>query len=171
MTPKQMLFVKEYLVDLNATAAARRAGYSEKTAKSIGQENLTKPDIAAAIAEATKKNLDGLDVTTERVLKELARIAFADIRPMFDEDGHLRPMLDLDEDTVRMIGSVEVTKERSYKRGEDDVITEYITKVRPWDKLGALNTLAKHLRLTTESRVEHTADVTLIELLTGEKPK
>ncbi len=49
LTPKQQLFVDEYLIDLNATKAAIRAGYSEKTAYSIGQENLNKPDIAEAI--------------------------------------------------------------------------------------------------------------------------
>lgn len=54
LTPKQRLFVQEYLVDLNATAAARRSGYSKKTAKSQGQRLLTKVDIKAAIAKAQK---------------------------------------------------------------------------------------------------------------------
>ena len=52
MTAKQQLFVDEYLIDLNATQAALRAGYSEKTARSIGAENLSKPDIEKAIADA-----------------------------------------------------------------------------------------------------------------------
>ena len=77
LTAKQERFVDEYLVDLNATAAARRAGYSEKTAEVIGYENLRKPQIMAAIHER-QQNLQGkLEITREAVLQELAAIAFA----------------------------------------------------------------------------------------------
>ena len=77
LTAKQERFVDEYLVDLNATAAARRAGYSEKTAEVIGYENLRKPQIMAAIHER-QQNLQGkLEITQEAVLQELASIAFA----------------------------------------------------------------------------------------------
>ena len=77
LTAKQERFVDEYLVDLNATAAARRAGYSEKTAEVIGYENLRKPQIMAAIHER-QQNLQGkLEITQEAVLQELAAIAFA----------------------------------------------------------------------------------------------
>lgn len=71
LTPKQSLFVKEYLVDLNATQAAIRAGYSEKTAASIGEENLRKPDISASIAEAQQAKAKKLDITVESILAEL----------------------------------------------------------------------------------------------------
>lgn len=70
LTAKQALFVKEYLVDLNATGAAVRAGYSEKTAKVIGHENLTKPDIAAAIAKAQQKRAEKVEITAEWVLNK-----------------------------------------------------------------------------------------------------
>ena len=77
LTEKQKRFVAEYMVDLNATAAARRAGYSEKTAEVIGYENLRKPQIMAAIHER-QQNLQGkLEITQEAVLQELAAIAFA----------------------------------------------------------------------------------------------
>ena len=71
LTPKQAAFVREYLVDLNAAAAARRAGYSEKTARKIGQENLTKPDIAAAIEAAQSERAERLQLTADDVLKGL----------------------------------------------------------------------------------------------------
>ena len=71
LTPKQSLFVKEYLVDLNATQAAIRAGYSEKTAGSMGEENLKKPEIAAAVAEAQQAKAKKLDITVESILAEL----------------------------------------------------------------------------------------------------
>ncbi|WP_082017872.1 terminase small subunit [Leisingera sp. ANG-Vp] len=80
LTAKQERFVAEYLIDLNATQAAIRAGYSAKTAHSVGHENLRKPEIAKAIQEAQAKRSEKTGITQERVLQELARIGFADIR-------------------------------------------------------------------------------------------
>ena len=75
LTPKQQRFVEEYLIDLNATQAAIRAGYSEKTAKEIGSENLTKPNIAKAIAEAQEKLSNKAQVTVEMVVQGLLKEA------------------------------------------------------------------------------------------------
>lgn len=80
LTPKQAAFVREYLVDLNATQAAIRAGYSARTAASIGEENLRKPDIAAAIQAAMDARAQRTEITQDRVLQELAKIGFSDIR-------------------------------------------------------------------------------------------
>lgn len=71
MTPKQTAFVREYLIDRNATQAAIRAGYSEETARSIGSENLTKPDIIKAISDAEAKLQERCNVTVESVTKML----------------------------------------------------------------------------------------------------
>lgn len=71
LTDKQQRFVDEYLIDLNATQAAIRAGYSEKTAKEIGSENLTKPNIAKAITEAQEKLSNKAQVTVEMVVQGL----------------------------------------------------------------------------------------------------
>lgn len=71
LTDKQQRFVAEYLVDLNATQAAIRAGYSERTARSVGSENLTKPDITAAIAKAQNKIAKKVEVTVESLAGEL----------------------------------------------------------------------------------------------------
>ncbi len=67
-TPKQARFVAEYLVDLNATQAAIRAGYSEKTAQMIGSENLAKPMVAAAVAAAVAKRSERTEITQDYVL-------------------------------------------------------------------------------------------------------
>ena len=75
LTPKQQRFVEEYLIDLNATQAAIRAGYSEKTAKSIGQENLTKPDIAKAIQEAQESLSNKTQLTVDMVVQGLLKEA------------------------------------------------------------------------------------------------
>ena len=79
MTKKQKRFVEEYLIDLNATQAAIRAGYSPATAKEIGCENLTKPNISEAIAKAMAERSRRTGVNQDRVLQELAKIAFAKI--------------------------------------------------------------------------------------------
>ena len=76
LNAKQTLFVLEYLVDLNATQAAIRAGYSERTAFRIGTENLHKPAIKSAIAAEIEKRKIRITFTADQVLEELARIGF-----------------------------------------------------------------------------------------------
>lgn len=78
LTPKQGRFVQEYLVDLNATAAAIRAGYKEKTASQIGHNLLQKPAISAAIQEAQADLAKRTEITQEYVLAKLKEIADAD---------------------------------------------------------------------------------------------
>ena len=78
LTAKQIRFVDEYMVDFNATQAAIRAGYKAKTAHVIGAENLRKPKIAEEIARRQKDLQKRTEVTQDRVVKELARVAFAD---------------------------------------------------------------------------------------------
>ena len=70
LTPKQEAFVREYLIDLNATQAAIRAGYSKKTAKSVGCENLTKPDVAEAVAKAQAERAQKCEISALWVLNE-----------------------------------------------------------------------------------------------------
>jgi phage terminase small subunit len=71
MTPKQQRFVDEYLVDLNATQAAIRAGYSAKTANVIGHENLTKPDIAEAVMAAMRERAQRIEISQDYVLQSI----------------------------------------------------------------------------------------------------
>ena len=82
LTPKQQRFVDEYLIDLNATQAAIRAGYSPKTARSVGQENLTKPDIQQAIEQAKAERSERTKITQDEVLKmwhDLATVDYNEI--------------------------------------------------------------------------------------------
>lgn len=92
LTPKQQRFVEEYLIDLNATQAAIRAGYSEKTAKSIGQENLTKPDIQKAIQEAQSKRAEQTQIDAAYVLKRLVEIDQMDVLDIMDDQMKIRPV-------------------------------------------------------------------------------
>lgn len=74
LTPKQSLFIKEYLIDFNATKAAERAGYSIKTAMKIGSENLHKPEIVAAIKVEQDKTSKKLEITRESILMDLEEL-------------------------------------------------------------------------------------------------
>ena len=82
LEPRQERFVLEYLIDLNATQAAIRAGYSEKTARAIGCENLTKPDIQAAISQAQKERAERTAISADKALREAWNVATADAREL-----------------------------------------------------------------------------------------
>lgn len=145
MTDKQAAFVREYLVDGNATQAAIRAGYSPRTANRIASENLSKPDIATAIVEAQGERAERTLITADRVLLELARLGMSDPRKLFDE-RRLKCPQEWDDDTAAAIASIEVVTRSA---GDDEI--EYVHKVRLWDKNSALEKIAKHLGLYQEA--------------------
>lgn len=86
LTPKQKRFVAEYLVDLNATAAARRAGYSAKTADRIGPELLGKTCVSEAIQQAIRERQQRTEVTQDYVIKKLKEITDKDASDAQDSD-------------------------------------------------------------------------------------
>ncbi len=108
LTPKQAAFVAEYMIDRNATQAAIRAGYSKKTAGQIGDENLKKPDIRAAIDAGLAKLSGRIEISAERVLKERARLAFFDPRKLLDDNGNPLPLHQLDDDAAAAIAGVDI---------------------------------------------------------------
>lgn len=138
LNAKQQRFVEEYLIDLNATQAAIRAGYSVKTAKEIGCENLTKPNIQEAIAKAMAERSKRTGVNQDRVVLELARIAFANARNIINtEDGSVRD--DATEDDLACIQSVKV-KTMSGDKGYSEE-----REVKLYSKTDALEKLGRHL--------------------------
>lgn len=137
MTKKQKRFVEEYLIDLNATQAAIRAGYSPDSAKEIGSENLTKPNIAKAIDQAIAERSRRTGVNADRVVRELAKIAFVNAGEVVDLDTALL-MDKISDDDMAAIQSVKV---KTF--GEDGIERE----VKLADKLKALELLGKHLGL------------------------
>ena len=144
LTIKQTRFVQEYLLDLNATQAAIRAGYSVRTAASIGHENLRKPEIARAIAEDTGARAARLGITTDRVLEELAKIAFSDIRQVATwtaRDLTLKPASELSHDQSAIVSQIAQTADGRLS-------------VKLHSKLDALEKLARHLGLYDRSEVE-----------------
>jgi phage terminase small subunit len=141
LTDKQRRFVDEYLIDLNATQAAIRAGYSAKTAQIIGFENLSKPIIAAALQLRMKAREARTEITQDRVLQEYAKLAFLDPRRFYDEAGTLIPVNLLPADVAAALVGVDITE--SYdKEGKSAITTK---KIKFIDKKGALDSVARHL--------------------------
>jgi phage terminase small subunit len=140
LTPRQATFVEEYLKDLNATQAAIRAGYAERTANREGSRLLSNVDIAATIAEGQAKRSARTKITADRVLTEFARMGFIDLGTLF-KGGSLLAIETLDKDDRAGITGLEVVTRR---KGEGEV--EYVAKVKT-DKGTALLALARHLGL------------------------
>lgn len=153
MTPKQALFVQEYLVDLNATQAARRAGYSERTAGTIGFENLQKPEIAEAISRAMSARSMRTQVTADRVLEEYARIAFARLSDVVEWGTHgvtIKPSAELSDNVLAAVERVECNQSEYMEESGGGILrTQY--KVKLHGKQAALDALAKHLGITPET--------------------
>ena len=89
LTPKQARFIDEYMIDLNATQAAIRAGYSKKTAKQVGSENLTKPDVAAEVSKRRMANSETAWLTQEKILADIEAIKADAMQKIPDKDGNL----------------------------------------------------------------------------------
>lgn len=153
LTAKQAAFVKEYLVDLNQTQAAIRAGFSERTARTKASQLMDLPHVKAAIEAEMGKREERTEVTQDRVLQELARIGFSDIRKIFNENGNLKHPGEWDDETAAFVSSVEVVVRKV--PGEEDEV-EHIHKVKLWDKNSALEKIARHLgMLNDKMKVEH----------------
>jgi phage terminase small subunit len=143
LTDKQAKFCVEYLIDLNGTQAAIRAGYSENTARAIASENLSKPDIVEELNRLRGEIAKTTKITPERILQEYARIGFSDVRKTLGANGELKNPQDWDDDTAASIAGVEVvTRTSGYG---DDAAVEYVHKIKTWDKKAALDSMAKHL--------------------------
>lgn len=167
LTPKQTLFVAEYLANgMNATQAAISAGYSEKTAQEQGSRLLSNVMFAEAIAAKGKSHLDKLDYGIDRTLNEIARMAFFDPINLFEDDGSLKQIKDIDRDTRAVIAGLEVSDIWDSSEGEQRSIIGTLKKVKITDRGAALDKLMRyHSQYNDKSEVKHTfADLTDEEL-------
>lgn len=151
MTNKQKRFCEEYLIDLNATQAAIRAGYSPKSAHSIATETLQKPAVRARVDRALAAQSCRTGVTADRVVRELARVAFANSRDVVNyDDATVKP--EAVRDDTAAVASVRV-KTIPTKDGNG-----VEREVKMHDKLKALELLGKRLGLFTD-KIEHSGSV------------
>src|SRR5687768_577892 len=150
LSPKQRRFVDEYLIDLNGTRAAIRAGYSARSAYSIAHENLTKPEVRAAIAKAQYNRELRTNITKDRILQELARICFFDIRMLYNRDGTLKRPIDLNDEAAAVIARIETVEMGASREVKTDgerrnFLPMQIKKIRILDKNSALLLAMRHL--------------------------
>ena len=145
------------MIDLNATQAAIRAGYSRDTANRIASENLSKLDIQEAIQKRKQEISEATGITAERVLNEYAKIAFSDVRNVLTVDGGLKDTSEWDDVTAGSISSIksmEVHNEEGEKIGTN-------REVKMYDKIRALEALGKHIGLFEKDNVQKKTDISI----------
>jgi len=152
LTDKQKAFCEEYLIDFNGTAAAKRAGYSPKTARVMAQQNRESQAVIDHLGKLIQERSQRTQVTADRVITEAARIAFSDLRALFDDNGALLPVNAWPNEAAPAIASVEVD-ELFQGVGAERTQIGYTKKIKLWDKPRALELLGKHLKLWVD-RVE-----------------
>jgi phage terminase small subunit len=161
---REEIFAREYVIDLNGKRAVIAAGYSESGAEVQASRMLRKPKVKALIAKLTEKKLEKLNVSAERILQELARIAFLDPANLFDEAGQLKPIGEVDEDTRRAIAGLDHQQlfEHFAKGQAKHVGTTH--KVKLADKTRALELLGKYQKLFADT-LELKAGEDLVNLI------
>lgn len=158
LTPSEQRFVEEYLIDLNATQAAIRAGYAKSGAAVQGHRLLRNDKIAAAIQQAKQERTERTNITADNVLRELARVGFSDIQSIAritDEGVAVRVSDDWTEDDSRCVQSISEKIDDGRR----------LIAVKLWDKLKALEMLAKHLGVY-DDKPDVNVNVSWAEMLT-----
>lgn len=154
LTEKQQRFVDEYLIDLNATQAAIRAGYSAKTACEQGARLLANVKIQGTIAEHMAERSKRTGVNQDRIVRELAKIAFVNLTDIVDEEGRIRSNA-TDED----LSCLESIK---YKESSSDTGDSVEREVKIASKLKALELLGKHVGMWNDKlNVEMDAELNI----------
>lgn len=142
LTDKQQCFVDEYLIDLNATQAAIRAGYSAKTADQQGSRMLTNVKVKQAVAEKQAQRSKRTGVNQDRVVLELAKVAFAKMTDIVDSKGRIKE--DASPDDLACIESIK------YKESDNEYGGSVEREVKIASKLKALELLGKHLGMWSD---------------------
>lgn len=164
LTEKQKRFVEEYLIDLNATQAYKRAGYSASNDNVAGVEAfklLKNPKITDAIQQAKNKRSERTEVTQDRVLKELAKVGFADIKDYLSFGTQLTTV-GFNDKGERIVDYAHVVSLKESDQVDGAIISEVslkdgTLKFKLHDKMKALEGLGRHLGMFTD-KVEHSGE-------------
>ena len=152
LTAKQAAFVAEYLIDLNASAAARRAGYSERTAEQQGNRLLGNVKVSAAIAAGQAERAQRTQIDADWVLRRLAALADADLADLYEKDGKLLPVSDWPD--VWRKGLVAGVETEEIKLGGEAI--GQVRKLKIADRMKALELIGRHVTVGAwREKVEH----------------
>ncbi|HHR6116736.1 TPA: terminase small subunit [Providencia alcalifaciens] len=161
LTDKQEMFCREYLIDLNATQAAIRAGYSEKTANRTASENLSKPDIQLRISELLKKRSDRLQIDADYVLNRLVEIDQMDVLDILHDDGGIKPIHEWPKVWRTSLSGMDLAEMFESKDGERDLVG-IMKKIKWPDKVKNLELLGKHVKVQAfKDKVEHSGGLSV----------
>ncbi|MCT7342202.1 terminase small subunit [Pseudomonas aeruginosa] len=144
LTKKQRLFVDEYLIDLNATQAAIRAGYSTRRPTEIGYQLLQRPEVAQAIQAAMAERSKRTEVEADYVIRRLREIDEMDVLDILEDDGSFRSIRDWPRAWRQFLSGIEIA-ELFEGRGDDRRIAGVLRKVKWPDKLRNLELLSRHV--------------------------
>lgn len=149
---KREQFCREYIIDLNGTQSAIRAGYSEKTANRIASEMLSKPDIQARIAELMQERSDRVRIDASYVLNRLVEIDQMDVADILTEDGSLKPIKDWPKVWRTTLSGLDVMTVFN----SEEATTESVLKKIKWpDKVKNLELLGKHVNVNAFAEKKH----------------
>jgi len=146
LTAKQERFIDEYLIDLNATQAAIRAGYSESTAKDIGCQNLAKLYISEEIEKRKQKRSEETKVTAAYVLKRLHEIDQMDVADILTDEGSIKPISEWPKVWRTSISAIDIAEMFEYQDGQKD-LSGLLKKIKWPDKVRNLELLGKHTQV------------------------
>lgn len=156
LTAKQEAFCREYLIDLNATQAAIRAGYSEKTARSVASENLSKPDIADYICILRKERNDRVNIDADAVLRELMSWMYYDATVFMSKS--IKEVQELPENVRRLITGFKI---REDEKGHKQYELSFVSKEK------AIEAISKHIGFYEKDNTQRQPDLTKLKFSLG----
>lgn len=143
LSPKQLRFCLEYVIDFNGTQAAIRSGYSKKTANEQSSQLLTKLSIQEEITRLKEAQYKRLQMSADEVLAELSLIARADLAQAFEENGNLKPIHAMPDSIRRALSGID-TEELYDGQGSEKEMVGFTKKIKLFDKIRALGYLGEH---------------------------
>lgn len=159
LSPKQIRFCEEYLVDLNGTQAAIRAGYSANSANEQASQLLAKLNIQQYVSELQKKLSEKTGATVERVINELIKLGFSNIQDYIEEGNAIKDISGIPRDIAASVKSVKKSV-TEWGSGED-AGTKTVVSFELYDKLTALEKLGRHLGVFEADNKQKSATITV----------
>lgn len=148
LTPKQEAFALKYVECGNASEAYRHAYDAENSKPEAVWVNASKvlsgAKVSLRVMELQEQHVERHEITVDRIVKELGRLAFSDLRNCLTDDGQLKNPNDWDDDTAAAIGSLEVVSKPGAVDEDGNRTVEHVHKIKTWDKNSALEKLGKH---------------------------
>lgn len=163
MLDQHIRFADKYFETLNASESARYAGFSEETAKQEGWRLLQRDDVQQYLEKLRAELQEKTGVTQQRVLNEIAKIAFSDIRNYYTDDDALKPITDLDDNEAAALSSVKILEE---KLPGTQIVVGVNKEIKLYDKLSGLEKLARHLGLFEKDNQQSSAKISLTKKIT-----